>query len=140
VPKNTQIANVVVNAQGDALAALLNTGYLRLYTTAQPATADTAIAAQTLLSEHRFNATAAGATAAGVITFNAITSAVAAATGTAVWFRALKSDGVTVVMDGSVDVTANTPNLVLNSTAISSGANVSITSFTHTLNKATTGL
>lgn len=140
MPKNTQLSNAAVNAQGDALAALLNTGYLRLYTTAQPATADTALAAQTLLVEMRFSATAAAATAAGVINFNAITGANATATGVAVWFRALKSDGTTVVFDGSVDVTANTPNLVLNSNSISSGAAVSVTAFTHTLNKATTGL
>ena len=138
--KNTQLAAATVNAQGDALAALLNNGYLRLYTTAQPAGADTALAAQTLIPEHRFSATAAPATAGGVITFNAITSANAGNAGTATWYRALKSDGTTVVMDGSVDVAGNTPNLVLNSNIISAGALVSITGFTHTLNKATAGL
>jgi hypothetical protein len=138
--KNTQLANATVNGQGDNLAARLNNGYLRLYTTAQPANADTALGAQTLLSEHRFSATAAPATSAGVITFNAITSATAGNTGVATWFRALASDGTTVVMDGNVDVTANTPNLVLNSTSISSGATVTISAFTHTVNKSTSGL
>lgn len=133
------MSNASVNAEGDALAPLLNSGYLRIYTGSQPATADTAIGAQVLLAELRFNATAAGATVAGVITFNAITSATAAATGTAAWFRALKSDGTSAIMDGTADVTANTPNLVLNSVAISSGATVSVTSFTHTIAKATSG-
>lgn len=138
--KNTQLAAATVNAQGDVLAALLNNGYLRLYTTAQPANADTALAAQTLLSEHRFSATAAPATVGGLITFNAITAVAAVASGTAAWFRALKSDGTTVVMDGSIGVVGSTSNLELNATAIASGANVSITAFTHSVNKTTAGL
>ncbi len=138
--KNTQIAAAAVNGQGDNLAARLNNGYLRIYSLTQPTNADTALGAQVLLAELRFSATAAPATSGGVITFNAITAAVAAATGTATWFRALQSDGTTVVMDGSVDVTGNTPNLVLNSVAISSGANVSVSAFTHTVQKATSGL
>lgn len=138
--KNTQLANATVNGQGDNLAARLNTGYLRIYSGTQPATADTALSGNTLLAELRFNATAAPATSAGVITFSAITGATAAATGTATFFRALASDGTTVVMDGTVDVTGNTPNLVLNSVAISSGATVNVTSFTHTVNKSTSGL
>jgi hypothetical protein len=138
--KNTQLANATVNGQGDNLAARLNTGYLRIYSGTQPATADTALSGNTLLAELRFSATAAPATSAGVITFNAITGATAAATGTATFFRALASDGTTVVMDGTTDVTGNTPNLVLNSVAISSGATVNVTAFTHTVNKATSGL
>jgi UDP-N-acetylmuramyl tripeptide synthase len=138
--KNTQLANATVNGQGDNLAARLNNGYLRIYSGTQPTNADTAIGAQVLLAELRFSATAAAATSSGVITFNSITSGTAGNTGTASWFRALSSDGTTVVMDGSVDVTANTPNLVLNSVAISSGASVSVSSFVHTINKATSGL
>lgn len=138
--KNTQVSNAGVNAEADALSALLNNGYLRIYNGSQPANADTAVSTQTLLSEHRFSATAAPAASNGVITFNAITSVSAAATGTAAWFRCLKSDGTSAVIDGTVDVTANTPNLVLNSTGISAGATVSITGFTHTVQKATSGL
>ena len=103
MPNNTQLANATVNGQGDNLAARLNNGYLRIYDGTQPATADTAIGAQVLLAEPRFNATAAPATVNGLITFNAITAdASANATGTATWFRALSSDGTTVVYDGSV--------------------------------------
>lgn len=138
--KNTQLANATVNGQGDNMAARLSNGYLRLYSGTQAATADTAIGAQVLLAELRFNATAAPATSAGVITFNAIASGTAGNTGTAAWFRALQSDGTTVVMDGSADVTGNTPNLVLNSVAISSGATVSVSAFTHTVSKSVSGL
>lgn len=137
--KNTQLSNLAVNAEADALSALLNSGYLRIYTGSQPAGADTALSGQTLLAELRFNATAAPAASNGVITFNAITAATAAATGVATWFRCLKSDGTSAVFDGTTDVSANTPNLTLNSTSISSGANVSVSSFTHTVAKATSG-
>ena len=137
--KNTQLSNACVNAEADALSALLANGYLRLYSTGQPANADTALSGQTMLAELRFSVTAAPAAVAGVITFNAITSATAAASSTATWFRCLKSDGTTVVFDGTVDVSGNTPNLALNSVVISAGATVSVSSFTHTVAKATAG-
>ena len=139
--KATTLSNATVQAQGDALVTLLNAGKLRIYSGAQPASADTAIGAQVLLAELTFNGPAAGATpASGVITFNAISSNTAVATNTAAWFRALKSDGTTGVFDGTVDVAANSPNLSLSTTAIVSGATVSVTSFTHTINKTTSGL
>jgi hypothetical protein len=126
---NPKTAAATRNAAIDAAAALLNNGYLRIYDGTQPADADTAITSQVLLAELRFNATAFGAASAGSATANAFTSdASANATGTATWYRALRSDGTTVVMDGSVGTA--TSNLVLNSVAISSGAEVSVTAFT----------
>ena len=138
--KNTQLANATVNGQGDNLALRLNAGYLRIYSGAQPTNADTAVVAQVLLVELRFNALAAQPTVAGTIAFNTISSASAIATGVATWFRALSNDGSTVVLDGNVDISANTPNLALNATNIVQNASVSVTSFTHTVQKATVGL
>ena len=71
MPKSTTLSNANVQAQGDAMVALLSNGYLRIYSGAQPATADTAVpGAQVLLAELRFNTPAAGATpATGIITF-----------------------------------------------------------------------
>jgi hypothetical protein len=132
---NPQLSNVAANAEANAVATLLNTGYLRLYSGTQPTTADTAIGAQVLLAELRFGATAFGAAAAGVITANAITSDTTADnTGTATWFRTLQSDGTTVVFDGSVGTTG--ANLNLNSVAISAGAQVDVTGFTYTSSKS----
>src|SRR3954470_21205314 len=114
---NLKMSNAAVNAEADALSDLLDNGFLRIYDGSQPATADTAIGAQVLLAELRFNATASGAAVAGVLTFNAITSDTDNnATGTASWYRALKSDGTSAVMDGSVGTAS--ADLVLNSTAI----------------------
>lgn len=134
--KNTQKTNLSVNTEADALAALLNSGKIKIYDGAQPATGDTAIGAQVLLVTLTLNATAFGAAAAGVLTANAITSGTAAATGTATWARITKSDD-TAVFDGSVG-TADA-NIILNSVAISSGASVSCSSLTITLAKSTAG-
>jgi hypothetical protein len=134
----TRIANNAATAEADALAGLLDNGYLRIYDstggTGQPATVDTAIGSQVLLAELRFaNPSDAGASN-GVITFSAITQDSSAnATGTATWFRCFKSDGTTAVWDGSVGTASATINL--NTTSIVSGAAVSVTALTFTVNK-----
>ena len=129
-PKRT---TAVVNQLADAMATLLNTGYLRIYDSAQAATADTAVGAQVKLAELRFSATAFPASVAGVATANAITSGTALATGTASWFRCLKSDGTTVVYDGSVGTAGS--DLNLNTVSIVINASVSVTALTLTENK-----
>ena len=130
-PKRTDEA---ANAACDAHAALLNTGYLRIYDGTQPTDAGTAIGAQVLLAELRFSATAFGAAVAGVATANAIASDSAANdTGTAAWFRALRSDGTTAVMDGTVGTSGT--DCVIDSAAISAGVTVAVTAFTLTESK-----
>ena len=139
--KDTQLSNATVNAQADALARLVDNGYLRIYSGSKPANADTAVSTQTLLAELRFAATSAPAAVAGVLTFNAISSDTAAdATGTATWFRALKSDGTSAVLDGTVGATGSTSNLELATTSIVANARISVTSFVHTVSKATAGV
>ncbi len=129
---NTKMSDTAVNAEANALAALANSGYLRIYDGSQPANANTAVSTQNLLAELRFGATAFGGASAGVLTANAITDdSDADATGTAAWFRVLKSDGTTVLWDGSVGTSGC--NLNLNSVAIQQHAQVSVTSFTHTV-------
>lgn len=131
---NPKRSNTAANAAVDAMAVLLNTGYLRIYDGTQAVNADTALGAQVLLAELRFGATAFGGGVAGVATANAITpDSSANATGTATWFRALKSDGTTVVCDGSVGTA--TSDLILNTASIVTGASVSVTSFTLTESK-----
>lgn len=128
---NPKLANAAASAAADAVARQLDNGYLRIYSGAQPTDADTALGAQVLLAELRFNATSAPAASNGVLTFNAFTpDSSANATGTAAWFRALKSDGTSAVFDGSVGTA--TSDLILNSVALSSGAAVSVSAFTYT--------
>lgn len=135
MPLNTQLANASASAAADAVTALLNSGLLRIYDGTQPATADTAITTQTKLAELTFGNPAFGAAANGVATANAITSDTAAdATGTASWARLVRSNGTTVVMDGSAGTSSS--NLVLNTTSIVANAEVAVTSLTYTAVKA----
>jgi hypothetical protein len=131
--------NTIVTSM-NAMAALFNGGKLEIYSGSQPTDANTAVGAQTLLSTLTMNATAfPTAVASGsagskvcTLTANSITSDTsAAATGTAAWFRVLKSDASTKVMDGSV-AASGTFDMILNTTSIVAGATVSCTSFTIT--------
>jgi len=130
---NLKLGNAAANAEADALGTLLNAGFLRIYDGSQPATPDTAINTQVLLAELTFGNPAFGAASAGVITANAITKDSSAnAGGNAAWFRCVKSDD-TPVLDGTVGTA--TSDLILNSVAIGAGAEVSVTSFQHTVTK-----
>ena len=129
--RNPQLSNAAANAAADAVCDQMDTGYLRIYSGTQPATANTSITSQVLLAVLRFNAAAFAAASAGVATAGAITSA---ATGTASWFRAFKSDGSTVMFDGSVGTTG--ADLNLSTTAIVQNATVAVSSFTYTQNKS----
>src|SRR5262245_35334928 len=127
---NPFLADAAAKAAADAVCALANGGTIQIRSGAQPANANAA-ATGTLLVTLTFSATAFGAAStSGVATANAIGSANAVASGTAAWFRAFKSDGTTAVFDGSVGTSA--ADLVLSSTAITSGGNVAITSLTYT--------
>jgi len=121
------------NAQVDAITTFAgNSGKLRIYSGSRPATGGTAT---TLLAELTCNATFAPSASGGVLTLNSIAQdASADATGTATWFRLVKSDGTTHVMDGDVGTSGS--DLNLNSTSITAGATVSVTSFTITCGNA----
>lgn len=129
----TRMSYNATNAQADALSALLDGGVLRIYSGTQVANADTGPAGD-LLAELGFNADAAPAAVNGVLTMNSLTAESSAPmSGTAGWFRALKSDGTTTLFDGSVGVIGSGANLELTSTTITSGTQVSVTAFTHTV-------
>jgi len=115
------------NAKATAWGALLNSGYIDIYTGAKPANADSA-ATGTKLARLTFAASAFGAAAAGVITAAAIADdASADAGGVAGYFRLLKSDGTTAVADGDIGT-----ELTIDNTTIVAGGRVRCTSFTYT--------
>ena len=121
--RNNMLDEITTRADGGTGAALL-----RIYDGVRPATGG---AATTLLAQLTCNATFAGAAATAVLTLNAITADTSAnATGTASWFRIVQSDGTTHVLDGDVGTTGS--DLNLNSTSITAGQEVSVTSFTIT--------
>lgn len=128
---NPQLSYAAVNAEANALAPLMNSGKLRIYSGAVPTRADDSIGAAVLLAELTMGATAFGAASNGVLTANAITGANAGNTGTASFFRIWDSAGTTCCIQGTVGTSAS--DLNLNSVAISSGAAVSVTALTHTV-------
>ena len=133
---NPKYSNTAANAAADALCALANSGYFRVYEAPQPANADTALAGQKLLAELRFGAAVFGAAIAGVATAAAMVADTNADdTGTAAWFRVLKSDGVTVVFDGTVGVNAGFDWNMVNTASIVAGAKVEVTGLTYTQSK-----
>jgi hypothetical protein len=89
---------------------------------------DTVLATLTCASTPLTSFTDNGSTAA-VATFGTITSATAAATGTASFFRIFA--GATAIAQGSVGTSAT--DMILNTTAITSGSTVSLTSATISL-------
>jgi len=134
---NLFLSDAAAKAGCDAVAALANSGTLKIYDGTQAADANTAVGAQVLLATLTFGATAFGASAAAgttptrkaTATANTITGDTSAdATGTATWFRMLKSDGTTVIMDGSVGTSGADLNLA--TTSLVAGVDVEVTSFT----------
>jgi len=136
MPKNTQLTNLVVDTQANSMATLFNSGFMDLLDGSQPATGNTAITTQNVLASVGFNATAWGASANGVLTAGVMTACSSAnLSGNAAWARCYKSDHTTALMDVSVG-TANA-NIILNSVVIQAGAQVSVSSMTHTVAKST---
>ena len=130
---NTHLSLASWNLALNAALDVLNGGFLDIYDstgTGQPATPDVAVTTQVKLAHCPLNATAFGAASSGTKTANAITSGTGLAVGTATWFRAYKSDGVTAVIDGSAGVAADSADLTLNDKAITIGGTVPITSWT----------
>ena len=85
----------------------------------------------TVLSTHALNDPAFGAAATGTATANAIGSATASGTGTATTFKLFDSDS-TEVLSGTVTGTGGGGDITLDSTSITSGQTVNITSLTYT--------
>lgn len=129
--KNATWSIAVRDLKNNAIKSQFDSGYLRVYDGAQPAGPDTALGAQVKLSELRYNATAFGSSSSGVLTANAITQdSDAAATGTAAWYRAFKSDGTTALHDGTVG-TSNA-NMIIATVSIVQHAVVTCSSHTIT--------
>ncbi len=127
---NIQLANQAANAEADNVGALLDSGFIDIYTTPQPANANTAISSQTRLAHLAFGATAFAGAIAGVAAANTITDETNATAGAAVWFRATKADA-SAVLDGTVGVGSGF-DYNIDSTAISAGATVHCSAFSLT--------
>lgn len=125
------MATALRNARLDAITTFAGNGaLLRIYDGTKPATGGTPT---TKLAELTCGSPFAAGAAAGVLTLGAITQDSAAdATGNATWFRVVKSDGTTHVLDGTVTATGGGGDLELVTVSITTGQPVQVTSFTIT--------
>lgn len=124
------LAEAVRNARLNAITTYVGaSAILRIYSGTRPANGGTPT---TMLAQLTCNATFAPSASSGVLTLNAISPATsAAATGTATWFRIVRSDGSTHVMDGSVStISAGTGDMRLDDSAIVLGGTVAVSSAT----------
>ena len=125
---NLQYSNGTRDAQQQGLITYAGSNaIIRLYDGTQPANANTAISTQTLLVSLAISG-AFGTDSNGTLTFSTIGNGTAVASGTASFFRIVKSDGTTVVMDGSVGTSS--ADLVLNTTTVATNDTVAISSGT----------
>ena len=125
---NLLYSNGTRDAQQTGLITYAGSGSLiKIYSGTQPVNANTAISSQTLLVTLTVAGTF-GTDSNGTITIGSVTSGTAVATGTASFFRIFKSDGTTVIMDGSVGTAS--ADMILNSTSIVTSQTVSISSGT----------
>lgn len=120
------------NAQLDAITTFAGAGAkLRIYNGTQPATGG---AATTLLAEFTLGSPFAPGASGAVLSPTLPAATTGAATGTATWFRIVKADGTTQVIDGTAGTSGT--DLVLSSASITSGGAVSVSAFTITRNNA----
>jgi hypothetical protein len=132
-PSLTQLA---ANAMADALDAYANTGGVAkiiIYTGSAPANADAAATGSVLVT---FDSTHGptqnplfGSASSGTISLAGVPLTTAATgTGTAGYFRIYQNNGTTCVFQGTVGTAS--ADLILNTTSLTTGVNVTITSGT----------
>lgn len=120
------------NAQMDAITTFTGAGAkLRIYDGVRPATAG---AVTVLLAEFTLGTPFAAAAASAVLSPTLPANTTGAAAGTATWFRVVKADGTTFVLDGSAGTTGT--DMVLNTAAITVGVAVAVTAWTVTRGNA----
>lgn len=130
---NETTRNAWVDALTAAIDAGTGAGKLKIYDGTRPATGGTAT---NLLGTVVCSDPCAGAASSGVATFNSFTDdSDADATGTATWGRFTDSDD-TFVCDCSITATGGGGDIELNSTSITAGGIIRITSGTLTAGNA----
>lgn len=122
------------NAQLDAITTFAgNAALLRIYDGTRPATGG---AATTKLAEFTLGSPLAAAAAAAVLSPTLPSAATGLAAGTATWWRIVKSDGTTQVIDGSVGASGSGADMILSTTTVSVGLSLSVVSWTITRGNA----
>lgn len=132
----TRLSTAAQNAAAEAIAALADAGSgagtIKVYSGSQPASANDAGSGD-LLATFTLDDPAFGAASSGVVTLEGTPlETTGADDGTAGWFRLEDSDGNNI-LDGSVTASGGGGQMQLNTTTISTGVDVSVTSGTVTM-------
>lgn len=133
---SNSLRTTLADTVDDAIDAGSSPGKILIYTSPQPASPNDTIGTATLLATLLFTAPSKGSVSTqGTMTFAAITSDTSAdAAGTAVWAR-ITTGSNTTLFDCNVGTSGCTMNM--NTTAVTSGSQVSISSFTFTIPEGT---
>jgi len=127
-----KLPTAVRNARLDAITTYAGTSpIIRIYSGTAPTDANTALSGNTVLAELACSSSLAPSASGGVLTLSTITQDSSADnTGTASFYRWLKSDATTVIQQGTVGTSG--ADLNLNTVSIVAGGPVSVTSWTLT--------
>lgn len=113
----TRISTATADVTADAVGALCNNGYVRVFGGIQPEDGDDT-ALESALAVLRFPAVAFRPSIGGVIQSNPLIPDLnTAGTGEPTWSRAYREDGVTPVFDGSVGASGCNINVATNNGA-----------------------
>jgi len=122
------------NAKQDATTTFAgNAALLRIYDGTRPATGGTAT---TKLAEFTLGSPLASAAAAAVLSPTLPSATTGLAAGTATWWRVVKADGTTHVMDGDAGLAGSGKSMILSTTTVSVGLSISVTSWSITRGNA----
>lgn len=135
---NTQLTDLLVNAQAELMGTLLDGGFIDILTGPQPTKGGAPIESQTVLVTLGLSDPAFGGPAMGIIRTVSVNPGVAVADGDPVWFRAYRADHETPVIDGSAG--REKANLILPVKTIVRGMTIGCDGFAHSVVKSLTGI
>ena len=127
---NIKLQTARRNAMLDGITSDVGaSGFLKIYTGAQPTSITTPLGAQVLLATLPLAPVFAPAASNGILTANSIGTVTASGAGIAGWYSLQSSTGTRVV-EGSVGISGSDLNLT--NTTILQGAPVAVTALTYT--------
>jgi hypothetical protein len=128
-----QFSTTLRNNRLDQITSTIgNAALLQLYDGTPPASCAAALSSNNQLVSETCGSPLASASSVGVLTLNSISVITASASGTASFFRIMNSSNTTCHMQGTVTVTGGSGDMTLNTTYLTIGGNVTVTSFSLT--------
>lgn len=125
-----QFSTTLRNNRLDQITSTIgNAALLKIYDGTPPTNCAAALSGNNELVSETCGTPFAGAASSGVLTLNSISVVAATANGTASFFRIMNSANTTCHMQGTVSITGGSGDMTLNTTYLTTGGNVTVTSF-----------